>query len=337
MGFQSQSGQVGLRTQAVKGTYLDPGTSTFGIFMRTKSGSLEANRDLLIPDPEIGGGRDVSDAYLGPVAFSGGYDFYARVNALALLLKGLLGPPVSTTVTDYEQHVFTPIDTGSLPWMSIEEAIGDGFDVFNYTDAKVESLHFEVDANGFLQGTVGFNALSQTAGNTKTAAPAWDLTPMMVGSNCLIKWNGANLPAKSLSFDMNNNSENDDYRLGSVFLGDITEKRREITVGATIRPTDSALYKTAVYGSAAASSAQAGAVFKDDVQILCTSYEVITGAATMKYTIQVDIPQAVIKPFGVSPSGDDIIQHDLSIQALRPNPATPAFTVTIKTDLAAIP
>lgn len=137
MGYQSQSGQIAMRTQSVKGTYADPGTSPFGIFMRTRSGALSGNRELLIPDPEIGGGRDVPDAYLGPVAFSGSYDFYARTNMIALLLKGLLGAPVSTTVSDYKQHVFTPINSGSLPWLSIEEAIGDGFETFNYTDAKV--------------------------------------------------------------------------------------------------------------------------------------------------------------------------------------------------------
>lgn len=337
MGFQSQSGQVGLRTQASKGTYLDPGTSTFGIFMRTRSGALSGNRELLIPDPEIGGGRDVPDAYLGPVAFSGSYDFYARANAVALLMKGAFGPPVSTTVSDYKQHVFTPIDSGSLPWLSIEEAIGDGFDVFNYTDAKVEALHLEVDAAGFLMGTVTLNALTQTAGNTASATPPWDLTPMMVGSNCYIQWNGVNLPAKSMSFDVNNNGENDDFRLGSPFLGDITEKRREITMGASIRPEDSDLWRMAMYGSAAATSAQAGAVFKDDVKLVMESYEKITGAATQKYKITIDVPKAAIKPFSLNPSGDDIIQHDIEIQALRPNPASAILTVTILTDLTAIP
>lgn len=187
-------------------------------------------------------------------------------------------------------------------------------------------------------GTVTMNALSQSSGNTRTASPStFDLTPMMVGSNCYIQWNGANLPAKSMSFDVSNNHENDDFRLGSVFLGDLTEKRREITCGATIRPEDADLWKTAMYGSAAATSAQAGAVVKDDIKLVMSSYEIIAGAAAQKYTIQVDIPLGSIKPFSLSPSGDDIIQHDMSFQALRPNPGTAAMTVTVKTNLAAIP
>lgn len=339
MGFHSQEGQVGIRTQSAKGSYANPGATApnNGIFMRLRSGALAGNRDLLIPDPEIGGNRDVPDAYLGPVAFSGTYDFYARTNGLAVLLKGLLGAPVSTTVTDYKQHVFTPIDTGSLPWLSVEEYIAGGFETFNYTDAKVNSLHVEVDAAGYLMGNAELVALTQTSGNTKTASPAWDETPMIVGSNCVIKWNGSNLPAKSMNFDITNNAETDDFRLGSVFLGDITEKRREFTAGCSIRPADASLWKTALYGSAAATTPLAGAAYKDDLQLVMTTYEVIAGAATQKYEIVVDVAKAVIKPFEVSPSGDDVLQHDMSIQALRPAAGTPAFTVTIKNELTAIP
>ena len=77
MGFVAQAGHVGIRTQASKGTYADPGATApnQGVFMFTRSGALGGNRELLIPDPEIGGSRDVLDAQLGPSAFSGEYDF----------------------------------------------------------------------------------------------------------------------------------------------------------------------------------------------------------------------------------------------------------------------
>ena len=40
MGFQSQAGQVGFKTQAAAGTYDDPGTE--GVFMRLRSGEGDA-------------------------------------------------------------------------------------------------------------------------------------------------------------------------------------------------------------------------------------------------------------------------------------------------------
>lgn len=338
MGFPSQLGQVGFRTQATKGVYNDPGaiSPNQGTFVRLLSGALSGNRELLIPDPEIGGNRDIPDAYMGPIAFSGDYEFYPRAKAVAQLLKGALGAPVSTLVVDHTSHVFTPSDAVSLPWVSIEENIGGSYETFRYTDAAINTFHLEVDAEGYLRGSVGVIALSQLAGATKTVAPNWDTTPLFVGSTVAVKWNGANLPAKSCSFDLTNNFEDNDFRLGSVTLGDLVPKRREFTMGVTIRPSDSTLWRTATYGAAAATAPQAGAVFKDDVQILIQSYEKIAGAATMVYTIDITIPQAAIRPFSLNPSGDDVLEHDMEIVALRPVPATPIMTITVKNENTAV-
>jgi hypothetical protein len=54
MGFQSQAGFVGFKTRPPRVRTLDPGAvaPNQGVFVRTRSGSLGTNRDLLIPDPE---------------------------------------------------------------------------------------------------------------------------------------------------------------------------------------------------------------------------------------------------------------------------------------------
>lgn len=340
MAFQSQGGQVGLRFQSSKGVYADPGAvaPNNGVFMRTRSGALSGNRELLIPDPEIGGNRDVPDAYLGPIAFSGTYDFYGRMRMLAYLLKGVLGTnPVVTNNTDNLSLVFTPADLAALPWLSVEEAVGNGYEVFRYVDGKVNSLHLEVDAAGYLMGSAQIIALSQTSGHTRTAVPAWDTTPLYIGSTVTVNYNGSALPAKSFSFDITNNMEDDDFRLGSVFLGDTTEKRRELTFSVEIRPDDALLWKRATYGASAATSAQAGAVSKAAASIVITSYEIIPGADTEVYSLTISIPSAAIRPFALNPSGDDVIQHTMELQALRPNPATPLCTFTMVTDTLTTP
>lgn len=444
MGFQSQAGQVGFRAQSAKGTFADPGTS--GVFALLRSGAIGGNRDLLIPDAEIGGNRDVRDAYLGPVSFSGEYEFYGRPDIIATMLKGAFGSVSTGSTTDNAQtvytHTFTPFDgdnevqtvtitgtptggnftltfrgqttaaiahnassaavqsaftalstvgagnatvsggplpgtavtitfsgalakqdvpaitatssltggvtptitistsTGggsSLPWYSIEEKIGSGFETFKYTDAKVNTFHMEADSNGYLMGRAGFVALTQQAGASATSniSSLQDTKSMFVGSNITVAWNGVNLPAKSFSLDVNNNMETDDFRLGSLFLGDITEKRREVMMNVTIRPDDSSLWRAAMYGSMTATT-PGGTVLKDDVAITISSYEKIGTALTNTYQVTFTIPTAAIKPFQVSPSGDDVIQHDLEIQALRPSAGTSIITATVKTDKATV-
>src|SRR4051812_19162570 len=90
MGFSSQAGHIILRTQATPGVYAAD-LATKGVSVKTKTGSLGVNRELLIPDPEIGGGRDVTDAYLGTISNSGDYEFYVRLESLTTFLQGCLG------------------------------------------------------------------------------------------------------------------------------------------------------------------------------------------------------------------------------------------------------
>jgi hypothetical protein len=339
MGFSSQAGKVGLKTQASKGVYADPGAvaPNQGVFMRIRSGALGGNRDLLIPDPEIGGNRDVPDAKLGPINFSGEYDFYVRMNSIATLLQGALGTAITTgTAATGYSHAFTPSDT-TLPWLSVEETIAGAYEDFNYTDLRVNTLHLEADANGYLMGTVGLVGLKQEALAVPTVTPRWDISPLIVGTTITVNWGGVQLPAKSFSLDVNNNIEDDDFRLGSLFLGDAQPKRREITMGVTIRPEDSALWRTAMWGGPAATGPQGCSAYKDDVEIDIVSCEDVAGADPgVKYAMNIAIPSAAITPFAVSPSGDDVLEHDLELQALRPNPAVPILTASVVNDFATV-
>ena len=339
MGLVAQAGHVGIRTQAVKGTFVDPGAAApnQGVFLYIRSGALGGNRELMIPDPEIGGSRDVPDAQLGPISYSGEYDFYARMESMATLLRGALGTaaaPTGSGLLGYT-HSITPGDT--IPWVSVEEKIANGFEAFRYTDAKINTLHIEADANGYLMGTAGLIALTQaTTTATLVAAQRRDISPLVVGTNVTVAWNGATLPAKSFSLDVNNNIEDDDFRLGSLFLGDLTEKRREITMSVTIRPDNSALWKTAMWGGPVATT-PGGQSFKDDVVITIATYEDIVGANVgVKYSLVITIPFAIIAPFSVDPSGDDVLEHDMEIRAVRMNPANPILTAVVKNSYATI-
>ena len=341
MGFQSQEGQIGFKTQAEEGTFADP--SSDGVFVRLRSGALGANRELLIPDPEIGGSRDIPDAYLGPVAWIGDLEFYARTRSLATLARAAFGVAASATegAGGAHKHTITP-GVGVLPWLSIEEAIGSDFDVFHYTDAKVNTLHLEAEANGYLMGTAGMIARHQSGGMDdggtivrweRTPTPPVDVGPMVVGTNIFIEWAGVTLPAKAFNFDLNNNLEDDDFRLGSLQLGDVTEMRREFTASVTVRPEDANLWRQAVYGQAGAYEA-GGLVDKSEFKIICESYELI--GDTVPHSIVITAPQAILQPFELEPSGDDVIEHEIEVQFLRPDPGVDIATMEIVNNAEAI-
>lgn len=335
MGFSSQSGQVLFATQASQGVF--PATfAANSIAMKLRSGSLGPNRDLLTTDPEIGGGRDIADAYLGAASWSGDYEFYVRLEALPSLLKAVFGSASSATASGVNTHTITPSDSATLPYLGIEENIGGSLETYQYVDAVVNTLHLEAEANGYLMGTAGLIARQQTAGATKTATPTWDNSPLIVGTNITLTYNAVSLPAKSFAMDVTNNFEDDDFRLGSFFLGDLTAKGREVTGSFTVRPQDSAFWRQAVYGTAGATT-PGGLTTKNQLVITCTTYEDISGSTPLtKSSITITIPKVAFEPYALEQSGDDIIENDISWRALRPVAATPLCTVVVKNGKASI-
>ena len=336
MGFSSQAGQVILKQQTTQGV-LDPGLAASGVAIKLRSGALGTNRELLIPDPEIGGGRDVVDAYLGAVSWSGDYEFYARMDGIATLLKAVLGiADAPVTATGVTTHTLHPSNAAALPYLSIEEAVGASLETYNYTDAVVNTLHLEAEANGYLQGTAGLIGAKQVANATRTATPVWDNTPMVVGTNIAVTYNAVTLPAKSFSLDINNNFEDDDFRLGSFYLGDLTPKRREVTAGFSIRESSSAMWRQAAYGVSSA-VAPGGLTTKNQLIITMTTYENIPASTPpTAYQLQMTFPKFILTPYSLAASGDDIIESDLEGQAVVPVAGTDVVTAAIKTGKATI-
>lgn len=449
MGYSSQAGYVAFRTQSVADTFPADFTAA-SVAMRLRTGSLTTNRDLLVPDPEIGGGRDVADAYLGAVAWSGDYEFYPRMRNITTLLRACLGTavvgpagtqevntltktgtisggtwtitynaqttaaiaynasaadvqaalealsniapgdvivtggpvpttpfvitfggtlngtvtgaPVTVTTTGLTGstpgitvtrtvtgasvtgtgflHTILPSDASQLPFLGIQEQIGAGLEVFNYTDAVINTFHLEADANGYLMGTAGVIARKQQAGVTPLTpaqvAAKIDETAMIVGTNITVTYNGVTLPGKSFNFDITNNFEDDDFRLGGFYLGDLTPKRREATVGVTIRETSSSLWRQGSYGTSAATT-PGGLVTKQGLVITMSTYEALPGVTpTSPYMLTLNFPTAALQPYTLDASGDDIIESDLTFQLLRPQAYRPLMYAYVQNDVGSI-
>lgn len=339
MGYSSQTGYIGLR-QYAGGATPPADLGTAGAVFRLRSGSLGTNRDLLIPDAEIGGVRDIPDAYLGTASWTGDLSLYVRLKEIGSLIYGAFGTDVitGTLATGGFTHTITPVDA-NLPAYWVEEQISSTYERFSYQDVVVNTLHLEATPSAYLAGTVGLISKKQIAGVTATAGLAGlvDTSPMIVGTNITVQYNSVTLPAKSFSFDVNNNVETDDFRLGSFFLGDQTAKRREVTAGFTIRPQDSTLWRQAVYGTTTATQS-GGLATKAPLVITMTSYEDMPGVTgpTAKYSLTLTMPNVILSPFNITPSGDDVIEHDVTAQAVRPLNGTPICTAVLKTTKATL-
>lgn len=334
--FNSQAGAIVVGTQSAEGT---PNSTllTSGLGLRLTSGSLAGNRELLVTDPEIGGGRDTSDAYLGAVSFAGDYEFYARFRTLSFFLYHCLGVKSTAAVagdaTTIKKHTITPVDSGTLPLMTVYERISSNLERFLYTDAVVNTFHLEAEANGFMTGTAGLIAKNGTPGATAVdPTTIMDNTSLSVGTNITLSYDGVTVPAKSFQLDINNNIEDDDFRLGSFFLGDLTAKSREVTASMNIRHKDATMMKQALFGTPSA-TAVGGLTTKKELKITIQSYEDVPGStAGTKFSLELSLPKTIFTPFAFEPSGDDILESDIEMTAVRPDLATPVITADVVND-----
>lgn len=341
MGVSSQQGVFALKTQAGRGTAAT-NLGTTGLAMYRTGGSMTPNRELMIPDAEIGGGRDVPDALLGPISFAGDIEFYTRFESIGILLKAALGAPTSAlqvgaTAGVYD-HEFIPTDATSLPFLTVYERIGANLERIQYQDCVVNTLHLESDADGYLTGTAGLIGCRGLFGVPDVnVASVLDETTITVGTNIKVLYDGADIKAKSFSIDINNNFEDDDFRLGSFYLEDLTPKRREINGSLTLRHETKDMMRQALLGSSSATEA-GGLTTKKPIEIQIATYGEIDGSDPVTpFGLNLEFGKTVFEPFGFEPSGDDILESDVTFQALRPVSADPVMSAVLTNGAAAIP
>lgn len=340
MGFGSQSGQV------IAGLQSGPGVpnanlATAGTSIKLTSGSLAGNREYMVLDPEIGGTRHVSGGDLGPVNFGGDYEMYVRYRSIALLFYGALGikdvDPVSGAPTDTAfEHTILANEEASLPYFTFYEEISNNLERMRYDDAVINTLHIEADAAGHLTGTAGVLARLMTPGVPKITNPALvDNTPTTTGTAVTLSYDGVTVPAKSFAFDIANNVEDDDFRLGSFFMGDMTAKQREVTGSMTLRHDSAARMRQALFGKASATQI-GGEATRENLTITIASPYDIPGAPGVKWGIEIEAPYTVLNPFAFEPSGDDVLENDVEMTIIQEDPAQSIVSVKITNDIPAL-
>lgn len=307
----AETGYVGFAIQAEQGTFVEPTD-----FMRVLSVDMNPEADKLIPDTEIGAGRDVTDVKQGAYRVAGSIESYLRPEAAGVLFRAALGGYTASgsVATGAYLHNFSPIDSGDLPWVSIKKGVSDEVKIFNYTDCKVDGFNVDMAANEM--ATVNFDIVGtkDTVGATDT--PAYETAPILVGSKGKITVGGAVFSVKTAKIEYKNNLINDDYRIGSRFMASIAEKRRDlkITLDVVLDATNK-LYEKAFYGSSNATEAGFD-VFADSVDIEIESPTNI-GSSDLPYKYLFNFKNVVFETASIPTSGDDLIVIPLELKPIK--------------------
>jgi hypothetical protein len=311
MSYTSETGSLGLARQDVKGTFHAPTD-----YMKIQSIDMNPDGEKLIPDPEIGGISDIDSIHQGTYKIGGSVDTYIRPEAIGILFHGALGSytPSGLINNGAYLHNFTPLASGSLPWISVKKSISDDVQVFNYTDCKVEGFSIDINASEYCTAKFDIVGISDAVG--VAGSESYESAPLLVATKATINIGGVSVSAKKATIEFKNNLNNDDFRVGSRFLGDITEKRRELDLKMDIvLDTTSELYRKSFYGAAAATTA-GFAVYADSVDILLDSPTNIATSA-ISYKILFQIKNAVFMAAPTPASGDDLVVIPLELKATK--------------------
>lgn len=312
--YTSETGYVGFAVQASGlGAWREPTD-----YMKVKSADINPDGDKLIPDVEIGSGVDITDVHQGVYKISGDIESYVRPEAIGVLFYGLLGRYQASGELNAGQgnylHNFMPIVSGSLPYLSFKRGISDNAHVFHDKDCKIDSFSLELNAGEFASAKFGIIGASDAIGAAGT--PVYETAPLLVATKATITIGGSVVSSKKLSLEINNNLVDDDYRIGSRFLGEIAEKRRELScsIDVVLNPA-SALYQKSFYGAAA--STEAGFdVYADSLDIVLDSPTKI-GTSNTTYKILFSIKRAVFMSAPVPASGDDLVVVTLDLKPIK--------------------
>lgn len=318
--YMAQSGYVGTARQTASGTYVTPTK-----FLYVTEASITANSDLIIPDPEIGGGRDIIDGSVQPgtIDWTGSLNFYVRPESIGHLILGATGAVTSSGLAGIAGgygHTFT-FENDLIPF-SIEKRVGDGLDVVGFNDVKMNTFHIESAVNELVTGSVDVIAAGAVAGKTATAT-SFETSPIMTFAGGQVVLDGGAISVRSVSMDINNNIADDDYRIGSRTLQSMVEKRREMTASLEIVPTDNETFRKSVYGGSSATTASGlQTAFGGALFLRFQTAAFIPGSSTVNYQLDINFPKAMFRISDFDGSGDDMITQTLDMIVVDTTSAT---------------
>jgi hypothetical protein len=331
----AQEGYLTLALQSAQGTAAS--TVTKGV--RVTSNAVSGQSENLVADPEIGGGRDRDTAGVVPGGFSvsGQVEMYARFNQLGYLLLAAgfeeASGPVQDGTTGAWTHTFTPAATGPK-FLTLESAWGRNRAIRRFSDCLVNELSLAVAGNDWVTATVDFLGINEAwqASPSVPVFPAVDPIGTYIGSAITLDTLGT-YRLTDLEWTLANNLSDDEYVVGKRSLVDITPGQREVGFTGTLRLDGSApaqvtdLYRAAMYGDKAATAPSLDGPYHTSATLVFGSRKLVGSSTTVRYGMEVSMPDVVLNAFPLEGSGADVIEASIEGNAFKG--ASPVSTIKL--------
>lgn len=267
--------------------------------------------------PEVGGSYFSRGAYKAALRSRGEIAFIPRAKAIGFLLGSILHREVVTDNGGVYEHMFTHGDATATPpkWLTVQRMVSNIFGE-KILDARVGALRFDIAAANVV------NATAQLLGGNYEEVDGADITvgddPFFITCNTTVTSQAVGLTSQAdefivdrLSVDIGVQLTDNEFRVGSYYLDDITQLARMVQITADVRIKDRALYSK-IYRNNAATPSVAGngdwspTIFRGDMNILMRTNE-----ATPK-TLEIDLEALDFLTLPIQVTGNELIRAQLT-------------------------
>lgn len=224
------------------------GTSPSSGFFRLPFTTQSLGEDQeLLPNDELGMGRDIGDPTHDAIDVSGRVTIPINVEAIGFWLKGLFGDPTTTDNSGVYTHVFTSNQWG-IPSMSFEGAFPDVPDYQMFRGCKLNSFETSLARKGQLTAQLEVMGQGKASATSSQAGSLteFDVTERFGNFHGSIKRNGVAI-GEVISADisyMNNLDPVESIRADGLVEG-LDEDQATCTGGLTARFSSRALLQQA--------------------------------------------------------------------------------------------
>lgn len=335
MSDTAQEGYLALAKQTAQGTVNAATTNGY----RVTSMDLGSVSDLLTADAEIGGGRDLDTAGVafasthveGTVEALCRYDLFGHF----LLALGFTESPapVQDATTGAWTHTFVP--GTAFTWYTIESNWGRNRAIRRFVDCVVDSLELSVAADEWVTANLdilGLTELWQVSPSVPTYATP-DPIGTFLGSKITLDGLGT-FRLSNMTTTIANNMTSDEAVIGQRSLVDITPKRRDVGGSGTLKinPASPAgvtdLYRAALWGSkTAVAVSDVADVYHTSATVTFGSPKLVGTSTTVRYGIEIAMPDVVLSAFPLEGSGDDVTEAQIEWTATKG--AAPVSTIKL--------
>jgi hypothetical protein len=335
MSDTAQEGYFALAKQTAQGTVNTATTNGY----RITSSDLGSVSDNLEADAEIGGGRDLDTAGVafGSVHVEGSIEAYCRYDLVGhfLLALGFVesGAPVQDATTGAWTHTFVP--GTAFTWYTVETNWGRNRAIRRYVDSILNSLELTVSGDEWVTMTQEWLALTelwQASPSVPTYASP-DPIGTYLGSKVTLDSLGT-FRLSEMTVNIANNFTNDEAVIGQRSLVDLTPKRRDVMFSGTLKINPSVpaaitdLYRAALWGSKTATAvSDVAEPYHTSATVTFGSPKLVGTSTTVRYGIEVGLPDVVLSAFPLEGAGDDVTEAAIEGRAVKG--AAPVSTIKV--------